>query len=79
MPQIHYIDYGNRAVVNMQQLSLIPENDPRFKGLLQIPALALQCTLSQIAPNVMRYPSGEWGEDCCQWYIMLYNYVFNYR
>ena len=61
---VFFIDYGNMATVNVQELLVIP---PRLiqehPDMVRIPGLALECSLAKLQPSRVRNSKGLWDEE----------------
>lgn len=55
--QVLFIDYGTTAVISADHLYELPEFD-----IMEKPALAFECKLSEIQPSMVYNPKGLWCE-----------------
>ncbi|XP_054716874.1 ATP-dependent RNA helicase TDRD9-like [Uloborus diversus] len=63
--KVFFVDYGNMEKVDEKDLREIDENIP---DLLNTPALAFECFLSEVKPSSLLDPSGNWCQEANMWF-----------
>ncbi|GIX99928.1 ATP-dependent RNA helicase TDRD9 [Caerostris darwini] len=62
---VFYIDYGNIAEINFSDLRDIPDSTP---DVLNTPALAFECFLSEVRPSSHKNINGQWSDEANKWF-----------
>lgn len=65
--QVHYIDYGYRGPVRVVDLKTIMKTHAIFK----MPALAIECTLTNVEPSTIKDPDGCWTEEAKRFFMRV--------
>lgn len=65
MVKVHFVDYGNEDIIKEDDLREICESLP---DVINTPALALECLLSEIKPSSSHHHLGVWTDEANAWF-----------
>lgn len=71
--QVHFIDYGYRNSARVADMRTIIKTHPIYK----MPALALECSLSQIEPSKVKDPNGYWTPEARLFFTNILDRSYN--
>jgi hypothetical protein len=60
--QVSFIDYGNTEAVKLSELRDFGDETVKSK-ILEVPAQAFECTMSEIQPSLIHNSQGLWTDE----------------